>query len=247
LIMKRSAFLVALFILLVTLPAAIAQEDPPLTLRLSRDFGLGLGSSIQGTFSYRVDAPDEVVDVSFLMDGKLLAESRQRPFRYQFKTDDFATGIHTMSAVGRTASGTELPSNTITRNFLAAGASRQFTVWIFGGVLVLIVSSWLVSFWASKRGKTGKTRGISGPVGTAVCPNCGKPFARHLWGLNLGVGKYDRCPHCHKWNLVRRASAVEIEVALKLLDGDDRATAVAPPHNDDEDLQNRLNDSRYDN
>jgi DNA-directed RNA polymerase subunit RPC12/RpoP len=49
--------------------------------------------------------------------------------------------------------------------------------------------------------------------GLAVCQRCGKTFPRSILGLNVVVGKFERCPHCGKWQLTRRASPAEIELA----------------------------------
>ena len=79
--------------------------------------------------------------------------------------------------------------------------------------------------------------------GTAVCPTCGKPFARHLWAPNLGVGKFDRCPHCKKWSMVGRATPDQVRDAIILLD-DNQPKAAA--EESAETLQKRLDNSRYD-
>lgn len=240
---------VVLLVLAVCLSGAtlsLAQEDAPaLELRLSRDFGMGIGSNIQGTFSYRVSAPDDVVRVVFLLDGEPVGEVTEAPFRFQFQTDDFPEGPHTLSAVGYTAAGEALRSNSVTRNFLAGEASQQARNWIIGGVVVIIVLSLGVSFAASMLSSRSGKVAVSGAFGTAVCPNCGKPFARHAWGLNLVVGKLDRCPHCGKWNLVQRASPAQVEAAMELLGDNAGETAVPTPLTQEETLRKRLEDSRY--
>ena len=33
-----------------------------------------------------------------------------------------------------------------------------------------------------------------------VCSSCGEEFKRRIVGLNLGLKRKERCPHCGKWN-----------------------------------------------
>ena len=40
-------------------------------------------------------------------------------------------------------------------------------------------------------------------LGTATCPECHALYERPLFGLNLGVGRYERCPQCRHFHLVR--------------------------------------------
>lgn len=239
--MKRILWL----LLLVLAAAPVFGQEQDLQLRLTRDFGSAFGSgNIRGTFSYRVTAPDDVVGITFLMDGEPVAEATEPPWRYQFNTADYPDGIHTLSAVGVTSNGRELTSNSLTRNFLPASTANRTTLILVGSILALVVGFTALSAWLSRRGLSGDAKAVSGAHGTAVCPSCGKPFARHLWAPNLVTGKFDRCPHCGKWNLVGRASQPEIEQALTLL-RDEPAETSAPP-NPADDLKKRLDDSRFD-
>jgi hypothetical protein len=81
--MKMAAkFLVLFFLICVIFPvSAFAQDEPALELRLSRDNGYGFGNEMQGKFSYRVNGPDNLVRVEYLMDGEVIAESTSEPFR----------------------------------------------------------------------------------------------------------------------------------------------------------------------
>lgn len=38
--------------------------------------------------------------------------------------------------------------------------------------------------------------------GEATCPSCGRLYARSAVGLNLGLRRLERCPHCGKWHLL---------------------------------------------
>lgn len=239
--MKRIIWLLAAA--LVACTAVAYAQEPGLELHLTRDFGSAIGSgSIRGTFSYRVSAPDDVMRVTFLLDDAPVAEDTAPPWRYQFNTADFPDGVHTLSASGLTRDGRTLTSNSLTRNFMPAATANRAILTIISVIGALILGVTLLSAWISRRGLSDEAKAVSGAFGTAVCPFCGKPFARHLWAPNLGAGKFDRCPHCGKWNLVRRATPAEIERSLALLH-DDTAANPPPPRDD---LRQRLDDSRYD-
>jgi hypothetical protein len=35
---------------------------------------------------------------------------------------------------------------------------------------------------------------------TRVCAFCGQDFKRRIFGLNMGLRRKEKCPHCGKWN-----------------------------------------------
>lgn len=230
---------------------AVAQSENELTLSLSRDFGTGLASGIQGTFSYRVSGPDDLVSVSFYMDDQLIGEDSEAPFRLQFKTDNYAVGVHTLYATGVTQDGRELTSNTISRNFLSRSEANRSMVTIVVPILLLAVGGVILRVWLTNR--DNKTHGtalanVNGPFGGTICPKCGKPFARHIWGINLVAGKYDRCPHCGKWSLVRAMHPDVLQAAVEALQEAEAAQNQSQPGDPDDPnrWRKRLDDSRFD-
>ncbi len=247
------SLLVSMIVALGTAVAA-AQEATPATetfdLGLSRDFGYGgFGGDIEGTFSYRVDGPDTLVRVEFLLDGEVMGEDTEPPFRLQFHTGTYALGQHTLSAVGYTSDGQALQSRTITRNFVDPGESTEFLKRMLLPLAIIIVIAVVIpaviGITSERRNPTplGAPRkyGLSG--GT-ICPNCGRPYSRHFWGLNLGASKFDRCPHCGKWRLVRRHSLEALRAAEQA--EIEQSKATLPPLSEEEKLRRQLEDSRYD-
>ncbi len=218
-----------------------------LVLRLSRDFGAGFGTDIEGTFSLRVDDPSaEVVRVEFLLDDRVVAEVGEPPFRWQFSTNDFASGTHRMQAVGYTAVNDPIPSNTITRNFLSGSESRNRTLWIVIPLILLVVGGRFLANKIANRGRKiekGQVN-VHGAFGGTICPKCGKPFARHWWGFNIVVGKYDRCPHCGKWSIVRALPPEVLDSVVEALDTAESEPSSSPA-NDEEQRRNQLDDSRF--
>jgi hypothetical protein len=228
----------------VTVPV-FAQEDA-LRLSLSRDFGSGFGTNIQGRFSMRVEGPDNLVRVVFMIDGEAVAEQTTAPFRYQFNTDTYPSGQHVLSATGYTTDNQELQSNQLTRNFLTGGESTYRTLFIIVPILILLIGGRFLSTWITKRGsKATGHPAIDGPYGGTICPRCEKPFARHIWAPNLVTVKLDRCPHCGKWSFARRLPPDVLQAAADKMAAE--TTASKPPDTPaSDDFQTRLDDSRFD-
>lgn len=253
--MKRK-WLLSCFLLLGMVfvgETAVAQTDNNLTLRLSRDFGSAFGSNIQGTFSYRVSGPDNLASVTFYLDDQIIGEDSEEPFRLQFKTEDYPLGVHTFSATGLTQDGQELTSNSLTRNFISSSDSTRSLLYIVVPILLLSFGGIFISWWlANRKNKAnGKDNlNVHGAWGGTICPKCNKPFARHIWGINLGIGKFDRCPHCGKWSVVRHVHPDILSAAIEAMQQAEANNAdnLAPDSAEDEANQRkRLDDSRFDN
>jgi hypothetical protein len=237
----------SLLLLLLTPFAALAQEEGTLVLRLSRDFGAGFGTDIEGRFSMRVDEPPvEVVRVEFLLDDVVIGEVDAPPFRWQFSTSEYAPGTHRMQAVGYTAVNEAIPSNTITRNFLSGSESRSRMLWVVLPLLLLVVGGRILANRIANRGRKVEKgqANVHGPFGGTICRKCGRPFARHWWGFNIVVGKYDRCPHCGKWSIVQALPPEVLDSVVEALDTPESIPASTP---EDEAAKRRkqLNDSRF--
>jgi hypothetical protein len=241
--MTKLRFIKILSVLLTILLSTpvFAQDDPALELSLSRDNGFGLGNQMQGNFSYRVRGPDNLVRVEYLMDGEVIGESTSEPFRFRFVTDDYGLGIHEMSAVGYTAEGQTLQSNVIRGDFVDPQVSNTVTYGVVGLVAVLIVARFLFF-----RDTSGKTKRGYGAFGGAVCAYCGRPFSRHWWALNLFTTRFDRCPHCGKWQGTRPATTDQL-VAAEAFEAELDRLPVYPESELDEKerLRKQLEESRF--
>jgi hypothetical protein len=83
-----------------------------------------------------------------------------------------------------------------------------------------------------------------GFAGGAVCSRCRLPFSRSTFSPNLLVGKLERCPHCGKWGIARRATAMELEEAEKRYSLDEMNLQLENAQKDAV-LKKALEDSRY--
>lgn len=238
--------------LLFSLQSVQAQDDDELTFSMSRDFGYASGTGqIQGTFSMRVEGPENLVRVVFLIDGQPIGEDSQAPFRLQFSTDTYEPGIHSLGAVGYTQDGRQLQTPERRLEFVTAEegtrAALAIVIPIFSLVIILTLASYGIPFLLHRKKSTplGTPRNY-GLVGGTICPKCQRPFAMNIMGFNLLVGKLDRCPHCGKWSLVRR---VPLEI-LRAAEIAEKANAQTPGASlngltEEEKLKKALEDSRY--
>lgn len=252
--MKRRAAILAAFIitmLVFALPAQ-AQDEPTLSLRLSRDFGYSSGTGrVQGAFSMIASGPENLEQVQFKIDEQVIGEVSQPPFRLRFSTGDYPMGVHTLVATGVTSDGSILESDPVRVEFVSADEGWQTAGKIVIPIVGIVVGITLATFLLPllfRRGKRAQlpagARRSYGMLGGGICPKCNRPFALHVFGLNLVVGKLDRCPYCGQWSLMRRASLQELHAAeaaeLEAMPGDPDLTGSL-----EEDYRRQVDDSRY--
>jgi hypothetical protein len=246
-------FVFLLLAMMVTSPAQ-GQSDDQLVLRLNRDFGYGgMGNDIQGLFSLEIrNPPLNLARVEFTIDGELLGEDSEAPFKIQFSTDSYPLGEHVLAAIGYTTDRQSFASNDFNMEFVSPDAGWQSVLKIIGPIFAIIIGVLLLSFLISYL--TGrKQAGI--PLGTprtygfkggTICPRCSRPFAFQILSLNMGpFHKLDRCPHCGRWGFLRRRSIEELRAAEAAeLEG---VQGFEPEISEEEKLHKEIEDSRYHN
>lgn len=246
--LHKSAVILLFLILIIPSTSFAQDDDDPFVLRVNRDFGYGVGNQIQGRFSMRASGPDDLVRVEFLVDGEVVDEDRESPFRYNFNTDDFSPGVHELSALGYTRNGAVLPSITYSYEFLTAAESRTGLGKLVVPLLAIIGAISVMALLGPMilgRKKGSFRLGEYGSAGGAVCPRCTFPYPRHLLSPNLVLGKLERCPHCGKVALVGRASPADLEAAERRLE-EDHDHGRRPIERDEERELNRLlEESRF--
>jgi hypothetical protein len=229
-----------------------AQDGEEITISLKRDFGFALGGQIQGTFTIRASGPPDLSRVIFMIDSQPLGEITGPPFQNRFNTGSYELGNHTLNAVGYTQDGRELHSQLLLVQFVSPDRGWQtalrivlpLLVVILGAVLLSAVFPFLLGRPKPKELPLGAPRNY-GLAGGTICPKCRRPFGMHLYGINLILGKWDRCPYCGRWSLVRRTSpqqlaaaeAAELEMAAE--------SGQSTPLSEEERLRKSLEDSRF--
>jgi hypothetical protein len=206
-----------------------------------------MGGTIQGRFTLRASGPESLVEVRYLIDGQLMEAVTEPPFSYQFHTDNFATGVHEIYALGILDNGDEIRSQSLTLDFISGEeAGGSITRFIVPLVIVIAAISILSALLPSilGRGKDRFVLGEYGPAGGAVCPACKLPYSRLFMSPNLVVGKLSRCPHCGKWTIARRATQAELNQAEARY-RQDQEEGQARPADAADDLRRQLEESRF--
>ena len=248
----RVAVIFSLILLSITGSAA-AQGDGELTVSLSRDFGYGgFAGDIEGLFTIRAEGPDSLVKVIFYIDDQIMLEDSSPPFSYQFQTGNYSIGSHVLYAVGYLGGGGELVSNKLSRTFVSPEVGTEMAMKIVLPLLAIVGVFMLVSFLVPvlmDRKRTPLPLGAPrqyGVLGGAICPKCGRPFSIHFLSVNISfLGKFDRCPHCGKWSLVRRSSPADLAAAEQAeLDGAQGQSGVGGASQKDQ-LKREIDDSRF--
>lgn len=215
-----------LMMLCLIAPIVLAQStDDPYLLDINRDFGLGAGSLIRGTFSMRISGPVEnITHVTYQIDGQVMAEmdaaNVEAPFRYQFKTTAFADGWHDLTAEVTLKDGSKVITPARHLQFASSEQESGSMQQIFIPMLILILvigvaSSVSVMATARRHGPvppgTPRKYGVSGG---AICPKCGRPTPLHFAAINLVPGyKYDVCENCGKRSNLKRISEAQLRAA----------------------------------
>jgi|SRR5579859_2580035 len=252
--MRRRLGLYALFALtlIVTFPA-FAQSDT-LQLTVRRNFGYGGGDQIQGSFRMAASGPADLARVTFKVDDQVVATVTAAPFQVDFVTDTYSLGWHNLTAEGQTASGQTLTSAPRRFEFVSAAegwaAAGRIIVPIFGVLVLVGIGVAIFTLADTRRGRKSPTPlGAArhyGLMGGAICPKCGRPFSRHWWAPNAGIGKLDRCPHCGRWSVVRAVPLDQLRAAEAAELQTAQAANLVPELSAEEKLRRQLDDSRYD-
>jgi hypothetical protein len=231
---------------------ALAQSDA-LQLFVRRNFGYSGGSQIQGSFRMEGMGPADLASVTFKIDQQVVGTSAQAPYRVDFNTDAYSLGWHTLSAEGQTTGGRRLTSAARRFEFVSAAQGQKAGAQIALPLLAVVGLALLVgagvSLFQIRRAKNIKTP-LGAPrkyglFGGAICPKCGRPFSRHWWGLNAGLGKFDRCDHCGKWSIVRALPQEQLRAAEAAEVEQAKSTIPVPEISAAEKLRRQLDDSRF--
>lgn len=225
-----------------------AQEaDSGLELSIRKNFGYQAGSQIQGSFSLEAHGPGEMESVAFFIDEEMIGDVGKAPFEIPFSTSNYPLGEHCITAAAELPGGEILVAKRLCFTFLSADSVKDevtgFVVPLVLGLAALIFGGTLLTSLITGR-KSGFKLGAYGAAGGCVCPRCALPYTRHIFSPNLIMGKLERCPHCGKWAIVRRATAIELEQAEEHYWGrhDD---LFQPIENEGERLRKQIEDSRY--
>jgi len=215
-----ASLILGLMLVTINIGQASAQEIlVDYSVHLGKDFGYGAGSNVRGTFSISVRGDQEnIQQVIFMVDGKEMITTSEAPFKFQFKTDDYGFGWHDLSAEVVTQNGETVVTESVRYNFLSPEEESRGITWIIlpiGGIIlvVLVISALIPLLGKSKNERAGGKPRSYGMMGGTICPKCGRSFPRHIYGVNLLVGRLDRCDSCGNWVMTTRATPEQLTAA----------------------------------
>lgn len=241
---SRITFILLVFFLGLSTSLVNAQGESSWTISLRRNWGYGAGSNIQGSMTLSISGDlVSVTRVEYFIDDQLLSDQNEAPFSFSFNTDNYEEGVHELHARVYTKNGEVISVGPSIYNFLSSADAMKTTFRLIGVILGITLLGMAISYFISSRSRSSGERGV-GPLGLAVCKRCGQTFPRSIFGINLVAGKFERCPHCGKWQLTRRASEAEIEQAERKLHPVD----VSNEHTHETESQpvkDALDDSRF--
>ena len=242
--------LAAVLLAVLTLPVSAQEEG--FSVRLRRDFGYGAGVNVRGTLTISLVGDEtQVESIAFLIDGEVMASVGDAPFRFQFHTDDYGFGRHQLNARVILQDGRVETTSVVGMNFISPEEERGSLVTLFfgiGGALILAVVIYLlvqtlIFKRKPKRAHQTEEARQYGLLGGTICPQCGRAYPRHIWGINLVIGKLDRCDHCGKWAMTVRASPERLRAAeeaeFKALEKDKGEGVIGYQ------IRDALDDSKY--
>jgi len=167
--MRKLAPVLALLALASTARPAWGQGQEEVSLAIRRDFGFRSGDRIQGRFTLEASGPADLARVEFLLDQALIGAAESAPFRFSFSTGDFALGLHSLQAVGTTASGMSVRSPVRNVQIVSAdegwGAGARIAAPLGLGIAALTALGVLLPGLVGRRGRVFR-REVSGMAGS---------------------------------------------------------------------------------
>lgn len=240
------------FVTFIGFTPIVSAQDENFTIHVRKDFGYGLGNAIQGRFTIRLVGDDtQVEQVTFLIDDEVVGTVGSAPFSHQFSTDEFESGTHRLSAEVDLVDGRVEKTPYLQFNFLSQQESSQQIKYSFIGigsaiVITLLIAVAVQALVINKKPKGAHPPGLPrdyGLLGGTICLKCGRPFRRHIWGVNLLVRRLDRCDHCGKWVMTVQATPSALrsaeEAELEAMQEDEQ---ISPVQRGEKDL---LEDTKY--
>jgi hypothetical protein len=99
-----SVCVVCLVFVLASLAVAV-DAAPSLALSFYKNNGYGMGNDMNGVWTVNTDVSSDIAYVEFFLDGQLQRNASAAPFNWQFDTDNYTLGIHTIRVVAHDSAG----------------------------------------------------------------------------------------------------------------------------------------------
>jgi hypothetical protein len=150
--MNNKTYIILALIALAALPAIYtASANPTINLSLYKNNGYGMGQDIAGQWRLNSETSSDVVYVEFYLDEQLQTTDNTAPFSWDFNTNNFTTGIHTLKAVAYNAAA-ESQTTSLQRNFVEDKTTDVLII-VIVTVIVVVVLAVVVSLYRIKKQK----------------------------------------------------------------------------------------------
>ena len=137
-----SVLMIVIFLILVFLVTESSQNfdsvqaEPSLSLSYYKNNGYGFGNDINGIWTITALVSQNVSYVTFYLDNQLQQNDSSSPFSWNFNTNNYTLGLHTISVTAYDSLG-EAETVEVQRNFV--GFPTELLVGIIGLVVGIIV------------------------------------------------------------------------------------------------------------
>ncbi len=114
---KTKLLSILLLFTLAAIPLLAVNAEPTISLSLYKDNGYGWGNDMAGQWTVNTQVSADVTSVEFYLDHQLQQKDTSAPFSWQFNTNNYTTGEHTIKAVAYDNQSSSQTAQ-ITRNFV---------------------------------------------------------------------------------------------------------------------------------
>jgi NADH:ubiquinone oxidoreductase subunit 3 (subunit A) len=150
--MHNKTLIIIALIALAALPALYtATAAPTINLNLYKNNGYGMGQDIAGQWTLNTETSSDVIKVEFYLDDQLQQADDTAPFSWQFNTNNYTIGTHTLKAVAYNAAA-ESQTATLQRNFVEDNTSNILVIIIVIAAIVVALSV-VVALYRIKKNK----------------------------------------------------------------------------------------------
>ncbi len=131
--------IVLLSLLVLSIVPISAQNT--ISVSLTRNFGMGFGGLIQGTFTLTASGSEEIQNLTVYFNGDEVYFTEGNSLSWQFVTDDYPSGSTNITIIGFDSSGT-LYSGTTSATFLGTITTNLIIFGIFALVIILVIAKY---------------------------------------------------------------------------------------------------------
>lgn len=148
------------FLLVISCLLVTASAAPVLTLSWYKNNGFGIGNDINGEWTITAEGiQNTTTHVEFYVDNQLQQNDTAMPFSWNFNTQDFTEGAHSIKAVAYDSVG-QSGTAVAERSFVGFPINYVVGTVVFV-VVVLIISLIVTWFWIQKKANQRKKKKLN--------------------------------------------------------------------------------------